>query len=915
MSDKVSSKTIKNLEFRAKLPHLVRMVAVGAFGLTLIAILIGFYLNFGKEDFRMKGLKELQLSKDVVAEFSNYERRENDGEKLNYYIKADSAKTFTDNHQELENIFLQVFDATGAKADQITAERAIYVPDKDNSKSFVAFFSGDVNIDSRDGLKVKTDQLTFKKATDTAEAEELIEFSRENIKGSSIGAIVNTRNKTIELLKNVEITALGNEGEGLEKLEHAKIIAGRAFFDQPNEKIEFTESVDINIIPKGDSAGNLQPTEIHADQASAVFANKELDQIDLKGGVSVYQKPSANNPRWSKTKADRASVKIKKELKRLELFENVDIETSANKEKPTKIKTNYALYEKDADRFEMKNGVEIVTAEDNQSTVVKSQNAVYEQTNGKIFLNGNAEIIQPDQYIKGDYITAYLLANKKVKSANVKGNAYLKQSSADKTTEVSASELNAIFDDNQRLQTANTLGASNATLIPINPDSYTRVSLASPKSIKLNFNAGLLGNMATEGRTTISLESPNTDPDSSNKKLTADSVKTVWNANGKDLAKAEAVGNAELFVQPLRNSAENYKTTVYAPRFDCDFYEGNNAKSCTASTNVKTVRVPTVVRENRGNQTLTSDKIAALFDPRSKDLEKIEAVGNAKFVELDKNGIADQISFTQGDQMVRLRGGEPTFWDSQARLKAVEVDWDTKAQKSFFRGKVATTYYSQKKTGGATPFENLNSPVFLTANQAEIDHKTEIAVYSGEARAWQDNNYVRADRLILNQKESKMNGDGSVQSLLYDAKRKENGREITVPVYASSNTLFYSKDKNYLKYEGNVDIRQQTDRITGGVANIYLNSKNEVDQTIVENNVVITQPNRKATADYAKYENSDESVVLRGNPASVEDRENGSSQAAQMTFFMRDKRVLAESKTPENNTGRIRSVYKVKNDE
>lgn len=913
MSDKLSSENIKNLEFRAKMPQIFRMLAIGGLGITLFVIAIGFYLNFGKEDFRMKGLKELQLSKDVIAEFSQYERRENDGDKLNYYIKADSARTFSDNHQELENIFLQVFDATGEKFDQITAEKAIYIPNKENPKLFTAFFSGLVNIDSRDGLNVKTDQLTYKKETEIAEAEEAIEFSRENVKGSSLGAIVNTRDKTIELLKNVEISTHGNGESELEKLEYARITAGRAFFDQPNERIEFSDVVAISIIPKGGSEGGLRPTDIDANRATAAFSNKQLDQIELIGNVFVYQKPSRNNPGWSKTKAERATAKIEKELKRLELFDNVEIETTANKSSPTRLKTNYALYEKDLDRFEMKNGVEIFTLESGESTTIRSQNAVYEQTNGKIILNGNAEITQPEQYIRGENIIAYLLATKKVKSANVRGNAFLRQTSSEKTTEVSANELNAIFDDDQRLQTANTLGLSSAALIPTQPETYTKVSLSAPRAIKLNFNAGLLGKMETDGRTTISLDSPNKDVNSSNKKLTADSVRTTWNSNGKDLAKAEAVGNAVLQVVPLNNAPNIYKTSIYAPRFDCDFFEGNNAKSCVASTKVKAVRSETLLNNGRGDQTLTSDRMEAFFSQQTKDLEKFEAFGNAKFVERDRNSIADELTFTHGDQTVRLRGGEPTFWDSQARIKAIEVDWDTKNQRSFFRGKVSTTYYSQKKTGGATPFENLNSPVFLTANRAEIDHNSEVAIYSGEARAWQDNNYVRADRLILNQKESRMNGEGSVQSLLYDAKRKENGREVKVPVYASSNTLFYLKDKNYLQYEGNVDIRQQTDRIMAGVANIYLNDKNEVVQTIAERNVVITQPGRKAAADYAKYENSDESVILRGNPASVEDRENGSSQAAQMTFYMRDNRVLLESKTPDNNSGRIRSVYKVKN--
>src|SRR5688572_592248 len=100
MSENQPKKNIKNLEFRARLPQIFRMIAICGLAIVLIAIGIGFYLNYGKEDFRMRGVKNLQLSKDVMAEINGYERRENDGDKLNYYIKADKVKTFTDNHQE-----------------------------------------------------------------------------------------------------------------------------------------------------------------------------------------------------------------------------------------------------------------------------------------------------------------------------------------------------------------------------------------------------------------------------------------------------------------------------------------------------------------------------------------------------------------------------------------------------------------------------------------------------------------------------------------------------------------------------------------------------------------------------------------------------------------------------------------------
>lgn len=910
MPETVERQSIKNLQFRAKLPAIFRGLAIFAIAATVFAIGYGFYLSRNNHEFRMKSLPA-ELSENVVAEVSGYERRETDGETLKYFIRADKAKAFSDNHLELENAHIEVFDETGVNSDKISSATAIYVPATDNSKNFTAYFAGNVRIESRDALQVKTEQLTYHKETELAEAEESIEFARENVTGKATGAVIKLRDKTVELLKDVEI----NSNDANNKIQQAKIVAGHALFNQTNGQIDFNQNVAINIIPSNASE-MAQPTDIKTDRATAFFVNKEINKVELNGNVDVYQKPTNASAKWTKTKANRAVAKINKELKQIELFENVDIQTTVNDAKPTEIKTNYAFYDKDADRFDLKNTVDIITVEDKQPTTIHSNEAVYEQAIGKILLTGAAQVTQGNDLIKGENLTAELFPNKKLKNAFAKGNAFLKQATAERTTEVSGNELNAVYAENQLLQTANAIGSGQAVLTPAQANDYSKISLAAPNAIRVNFRNGLLDQMQTDGRTTLLLNAPNNNQSASNKKLTADTVKTFFNQNGKDLTKVEAIGNAELDVEPLRAAAENYRTTINATRFDCEFYEtGNNAKNCQASGNAKGVRVPTVSAQNRGNQLISAERLAVNFNQDNKELERFDAFGNAKFSELDRNGIANQLSYTAGDQFVRLRGGEPTVWDSRARAKAGEIDWDTRNEKSALRGKVSTTYYSQKQTGGATPFTGASSPVFVTAETAEFDHAAETGLYTGNARAWQENNYVRADKLLVKQKEGELYGEGMVQSLLYDAKRKENGKETTVPVYAASQKISYSKDKNLLRYETNVDIRQGTDRIVAGAANVFLNDKNEVSQTVAENNVVITQPTRKVVGDFAQYNMIDDTVVLRGNPARVEDRENGSTQGAQLTVSLRDKRIEGESKSKENNTGRMRTVYKIKKQE
>jgi lipopolysaccharide export system protein LptA len=571
------------------------------------------------------------------------------------------------------------------------------------------------------------------------------------------------------------------------------------------------------------------------------------------------------------------------------------------------------LYEK-PDRYVLRDAVNIVAADDQTPTTINAGHAVYVQNAGTADLTGGSEITQGNNYGKGDVIFAELYTSNKLKKATIRGNGYIRQIETDRTIEVSSGELIANLADGQTMTSASAVSNASAVLTPSKAGEYSKVTMSAPRSIALNFaSGGILQQMVTDGRTTIQLDVPNNAPDSANKRVTADSVKTFFAADGKNMQRAEAVGNAELFVEPLKASTENYKTTIHAPRFDCGFFPtGNNAKDCIGGKGTKTVRVPTVPSDQRGNQTLTAQTLNAVFAEGSRDLQSLNAKGDAKFSELDRNGLADDISFSNADKVVRLRGGEPTVWDSRARAKANEIDWDTQNQKSFLRTAVSTTYYSQKSTRGATPFGQTDKPVYVTAVNAEIDHRAETAVYTGNARGWQDKSYIRAAKFTIRQPQGQFDAEGGVQSLLYDVKRKENGKETTVPVSASSASMSYLRDSRLLRYVDSVDIRQGSDRITGGKADVYLDENNELSKTEVEKNVVVTQPKRRATGDFASYTAANEVVVLRGNPARVEDAEQGTSQGGQMTVYLRENRVNTEGKSTQNSAGRTRSVYKVR---
>lgn len=530
---------------------------------------------------------------------------------------------------------------------------------------------------------------------------------------------------------------------------------------------------------------------------------------------------------------------------------------------------------------------------------------------------GGVTAEQETELMSGDTLNALVTEQKRVHRLELRGNSYLRSMQQGRAAEVHAVDMDFYLDKDQRLERA--VGMKEVRSQTLDADSQMQLSGANLVEVKFQAQSdrSLLKELRTEGRSVVNLGAPQSkanDPRAANKRLTADNIMLTWRVTGRDLEKAEASGNAELFVDPVIKNAQADKKTLTAPRFDCDFFEaGNLAKTFVATGGAKAVIEPVQPSDRRGTRTLTSQKMTASFVKETQDVERFDAQGDAKFNELDRNGTAATITYVAAEDMVRLRGGEPTVWDSRGRTKAAELDSDLRNHVSYSRGKTATTYYSQEQTNNATPFGKTKSPVYISSDRGEFHHDQAYAVYMGNARAWQDDNFVRGDKITIYVNDKKMEASGHVQSALYNARRRSQSANDNVPVFAAADWMNYSEPNRVLHYEGNVDIRQGTDRITSGLADVFLaKDKSEMEKTIAERNVVLTQPNRKGTGDWVQYTTADEVAVLRGNPARVEDAEQGSTEGGRLTVYVREGRVTADDQRGAQSPGRVKSVHKVR---
>ena len=584
-----------------------------------------------------------------------------------------------------------------------------------------------------------------------------------------------------------------------------------------------------------------------------------------------------------------------------------------------------AVLEQKAKRLELRKDVQLTIAPGaaakssarTRPVTIKAARGTFEQQSMQLVFSGGATVEQENDILSGENLTGFINQQKRLEKAEIRGNAYMRVMDPGRAAEVHALNMDFFLDKDQRLERA--LATNDVGARTLEGDSDVQVSGAN--SIDVTFQAtndsSLLKQLVTGGRSVITMSAPKSkanDPRAANKRLTANEVKLIWRVTGRDLEKAQANGDAELFVEPVVSNTRGERKKLNAPQFDCDFFEaGNLARTCKAIGGSKAVLDPMQPSQSRGTRTLTSQNMTAVFLKDTQDVERLDAQGDGKFNENDRNGVAANVSYVASEEMVKLRGGDPTVWDSRGRTKATELDADLVNNVSYARGRTTTTYYSQEQTNGATPFSKTKSPVYIASERGEFRHQSGQAIYFGNARAWQDDNYVRGDKLVIYVNDKRMEATGHVQTAIYNAKQRVENNKTNVPVFAAADSMFYSDPDRTIHYEGNVDIKQGTDRMTSGIADVYLTKEtNEMEKTVGQRNVVLTQTNRKGTGDWVEYTAASEIAVLKGNPARVDDVEQGNTEGNRLTLSMKEGKVTADDARGPLSPGRVRSTHKIR---
>ena len=372
-------------------------------------------------------------------------------------------------------------------------------------------------------------------------------------------------------------------------------------------------------------------------------------------------------------------------------------------------------------------------------------------------------------------------------------------------------------------------------------------------------------------------------------------------AAGRRLRRADTSGSAQIALRPTPDTGQ--QTLVTAGKFQARFDDLGQLASVHGAPDARIAsKTP-----GQPDRVSTSETLDASFHPGS-GIESIVQQGNMAYVDGERKAWGDRAVYTPADQMLVLNGS-PRVVDGGMTTTSRSMRLNRATGDAFAEGDVKSTYSDLKAQPNGALLA-ASDPIHVTARAMTAPSSPAVALYTGEARLWQDANVIQAPSIEFDRNHRSVVAQGTpVQPVSTVLVQTEKSGKVT-PVKITSARLSYTDSERKARFEGGVQAQGAELTITARIMDVFLQPRNQattnqsltgtgkIDHIIADEHVVITQPGRRALGDQLVYTTDDDKFVLTGGSPSIFDAEHGKITGVSLTLFRHDGRVLVEG----NNT-------------
>lgn len=380
--------------------------------------------------------------------------------------------------------------------------------------------------------------------------------------------------------------------------------------------------------------------------------------------------------------------------------------------------------------------------------------------------------------------------------------------------------------------------------------------------------------------------------------------------NGRLLERAETSGPPRIIItQP----GANQKTVVTAAKFIAKFTRNNRLATLHGEPDAKIVssRIADskIAAPGQSDRVSTSQMIDVVFRPEG-GIASIAQSGGISYADGTIKAWARRGEYTAADQLLVL-SGSPRVVDNGMTTTAQTIRMNRTTGDAIAEGNVKSTYSDLKAQPDGAMLAS-SDPIHVTSRSMTAHRSPAIAVYTGDARLWQNANVVEAPTLQFDRDHRSLIAQGTAEQTLAQpvttllVQIDKSGK--ATPVHITSARLNYVDAERKILLDGGVTAKGSDTTLTGREMTVFLLARSQaqartatgtpgqVERIVVEDQVVITQPTRHATGERLVYTAAEDKFVLTGGTPSIFDAERGKITGDSLTFYRHDDRVLVEGR-------------------
>ena len=371
-------------------------------------------------------------------------------------------------------------------------------------------------------------------------------------------------------------------------------------------------------------------------------------------------------------------------------------------------------------------------------------------------------------------------------------------------------------------------------------------------------------------------------------------------AAGRRLENAETAGPAQIVIRPTGFSTTQ-RTVVTAGKFIGGFDHLGRLVRVHGAPAAKIVSTT----EGQPDRVTASDQLDVVFHPTG-GIESILQQGNFIYAEGDRKAWAARARYNLSDQIVVL-DGSPRVTQEGMTTTAQTISMNRGTGDAIATSDVKSTYSNLKSQPDGALLGSA-SPIHVTSQSMTAHRTPAIAIYTGDARLWQDANVVQAPSIKFDRDRRLVVAKGNVSRKVSTVLVEAEASGKTTPVTITSDSLSYADKDRKIVFVGEVTAKRDDLTITSDQMEAFLRAKgqstdnkmvassSQLERIVGTGHIVVSQATRKATGDQLVYTAADDKFVLKGGPPSIFDAERGKITGDSLTFFRRDDRVLVEGR-------------------